>query len=134
MAKGCLYCGPQLPDTAEFCPQCGRPQEDAIRVENSGKIRRTPMAKGCLYCGLQLPDTAEFCPQCGRPIERGLEIRPIQESECDHLRKEMMGKDDLLRQQGFSSDGSGPLAHREEYAHLYCVVPMIPLPVDVTCL
>jgi zinc-ribbon domain len=92
------------------------------------------MAKGCLYCGPQLPDTAEFCPQCGRPIERGLEIRPIQESECDHLRKEMMGKDDLLRQQGFSSDGSGPLAHREEYAHLYCVVPMIPLPVDVTCL
>ena len=50
------------------------------------------MAKGCLYCGLQLPDTADFCPECGRPIERGFEIRPIQESEFDGLRKEMQGK------------------------------------------
>ena len=59
------------------------------------------MAIGCLYCGLQLPDTAEFCPECGRLIERGFEIRPIQESELDCLRKEMKRKDDLLRQQRF---------------------------------
>ena len=32
MAKGCLYCGLQLPDTAEFCPQCGRPIERAFRI------------------------------------------------------------------------------------------------------
>ena len=74
------------------------------------------MAKGCLYCGLQLPDTTRFCPQCGRPIERGFVIRPIQESEFDCLRKEMKGKDDLLRQQGFYYDCSGPCAHLEEYA------------------
>src|SRR5260370_38685446 len=72
MAKGCLYCGLQLPDTTRFCPQCGRPIEDAIRVESGVKMRRITMAKGCLYCGLQLPDTTRFCPQCGRPIERGL--------------------------------------------------------------
>ena len=53
------------------------------------------MATVCLYCGLQLPDTTAFCPYCGRPIERGFEIRPIQESELDRLRKEM--KNDLLR-------------------------------------
>ena len=76
------------------------------------------MAIGCLYCDLQLPDTAEFCPECGRPRERGFAIRPMQESEFDGLRKEMKGKDDLIRQQGFSSDGSGPLAHMEENAHL----------------
>ncbi len=75
------------------------------------------MAKGCLYCGLQLPETADFCPQCGRPIERGFGIRPIQESELDYLSKEMKGKDDLLRQQGFYSDCSGPRAHLEEDAH-----------------
>jgi len=68
MAKGCLYCGLQLPDTTRFCPQCGRPIEDAIRVDSGVKMRRTTMAKGCLYCGLQLPGTADFCPQCGRPI------------------------------------------------------------------
>ena len=55
------------------------------------------MATECLYCGLQLPDTTAFCPNCGRPIERGFEIRPIQESELDRLRKEMKRKDDLLR-------------------------------------
>ncbi len=75
------------------------------------------MAKGCLYCGLQLPETADFCPQCGRPIERGFGIRPIQESELDGLRKEMRGKDDLLRQQEFYYDFSGPRAHLEEDAH-----------------
>jgi predicted amidophosphoribosyltransferase len=93
------------------------------------------MAPGCLYCGLQLPDTTAFCPDCGRPIERGFEIRPIQESELDcllaeikrkddlirlqeseldSLRKEMKRKDDLLRQQGFSSNGNGPLPRMEE--------------------
>jgi zinc-ribbon domain len=85
-------------------------------LKSGVKMRRTTMAIGCLYCGLQLPDTAEFCPNCGRPRERGFEIRPIQESEFDGLRKEMKAKDDLKRQQGFYYDGSGPLAHREEYA------------------
>ena len=111
MAKGCLYCGLQLPETADFCPQCGRPIEDAIRVESGVKIRRTHMAKGCLYCSLQLPETADFCPQCGRPIERGFGIRPIQESELDGLRKEMKGRDDLLQHQEFYADCSGPRAH-----------------------
>ena len=75
------------------------------------------MAIGCLYCGLQLPDTAEFCPECGRLIERGFEIRPIQESEFDGLRKEMKGKDDLLRQKEFYYEFSGPHAHMEEDAY-----------------
>ena len=117
MTKGCLYCGLQLPETAEFCPECGRPIEDAIRVESGVKIWRTHMAKGCLYCGLQLPEAAEFCPECGRPIERGFEIRPIQEAEFDCLREEMKGKDDLLRQKEFYYDFSGPRAHMEEYEH-----------------
>jgi zinc ribbon protein len=36
MAKGCLYCGLQLPDTADFCPQCGRP------IERGSGIGRIP--------------------------------------------------------------------------------------------
>ena len=93
--KNCLYCGLQLPDTTDFCPECGRPTEDAIRVESGEKIRSTNIATGCLYCGLQLPDTPDFCPECGRPIEKGLEIRPTHESELDcpigiHLRKSLL--------------------------------------------
>ena len=56
------------------------------------------MTKDCLYCGLQFADTINFCPNCGRPTERGFRIRPIQESELDHLRREMKEKEDLIRQ------------------------------------
>jgi hypothetical protein len=56
------------------------------------------MAKECLYCGLQFSDTTHFCPNCGRPTEGGFSIRPIQESELEHLRREMKEKDDLIRQ------------------------------------
>lgn len=110
MAKRCLYCGLQLPEAAEFCPECNRPREAAVRVELAGKMRRATRAKGCLYCGLQLPESAEFCPECGRPRERSFEFRPIQESELDYPRKEMKGTDDLLRQ-GLSSERSGLHAH-----------------------
>jgi len=56
------------------------------------------MAKDCLYCGLQYSDTTNFCPNCGRLLERGFRICLIQESEFDHLRREMKKKDDLIRQ------------------------------------
>ena len=111
IAKGCLYCGLRLPDSADFCPECGRPIEVAIRVDSDVKMMRTTMAKGCLYCGLQLPDTADFCPECGRPIERGRITHATQESDAACLHTEIEGKDDLVRQHEASSDCSDPLAH-----------------------
>jgi len=90
--KNCLYCGLHLPDTTTFCPECGRPIEDATRVESRVKIRSTTITKVCLYCGLHLPDTTTFCPECGRPIERGFEIRPIQESKIDCPHKKLKAK------------------------------------------
>jgi predicted RNA-binding Zn-ribbon protein involved in translation (DUF1610 family) len=32
MAKGCLYCGLQLPESAEFCSNCGRPRERSFEI------------------------------------------------------------------------------------------------------
>ena len=32
MTISCLYCGPQLPDTADFCPDCGRPIERGFAI------------------------------------------------------------------------------------------------------
>src|SRR2546425_10847409 len=90
--KNCLYCGLHLSDTTNFCPECGRPIEDATRVESGVKIRSTTITKGCLYCGLHLPDTAHFCPECGRPIERGFEICPMQESKIDCPHKKLKGQ------------------------------------------
>ena len=56
------------------------------------------MAKDCLYCGLQFAGTTKFCPNCGRLTESGFSIRSDQESELVHLRQEMKGKDNLIRQ------------------------------------
>ena len=74
------------------------PSHDTVRVDNKGKMRRTPMAKDCLYCGLQFSDTTHFCPNCGRPTESGFSIRPIQESELERLHREVKEKDDLIQQ------------------------------------
>jgi len=74
------------------------PSHDTVRVDNKGKMRRTPMAKDCLYCGLRFSDTTHFCPNCGRPTESGFIIRPIQESELERLCREVKEKDDLIRQ------------------------------------
>jgi hypothetical protein len=81
-------------------------------------MMRKTMTTGCLYCGLQLPETAEFCPQCGRTLERGFAVRPAQQPEFDLLSKLIIRIDDLRRQQGFSSHGSGPRALMEADAHL----------------
>jgi RNA polymerase subunit RPABC4/transcription elongation factor Spt4 len=116
--KICLNCGLKHPDTADFCPECGRPIEDAIRVESEvKKSSTTNVATGCLYCGLQLPDSPDFCPECGRPIERGLKIRPNQESELDCPHEESKGKETPIQQQGFNNDESGPLTPTEEDEH-----------------
>ena len=32
MTTACLYCGLRLPDTAEFCPECGRPIERGFEI------------------------------------------------------------------------------------------------------
>lgn len=34
MAKSCLYCNLPLPDTADFCPQCGRPVERSFEIRS----------------------------------------------------------------------------------------------------
>jgi len=56
MAKGCLYCGLQLPDTAEFCPQCGRPIERGLEIrpiQESAKYARERLDRkpGQYSCG-----------------------------------------------------------------------------------
>ena len=32
MATACLYCGLQFPDTAKFCPECGRTIEKGFEI------------------------------------------------------------------------------------------------------
>jgi predicted amidophosphoribosyltransferase len=130
IAKGCLYCGLRLPEFADFCPECGRPTEVAIRVDSEVKMMRTTTVKGCLYCGLQLPDSVDFCPECGRPVERGRIPHATQESESDCHDTEIEGKDDLVLQKEASSDCSDPLVQeitrtRDEHVNLICTLTIV---------
>ncbi len=106
-----------LPQVLETLETDDRDKADAVVVaDNAIDDLHTPI-KDCLYCGLQFSATTDFCSNCGRPTERGFKIRPIQESEFDRLRREVKEKDDMIRQQGFYSVCSGPLAHKD---CLYC--------------
>ena len=102
--KICLHCRLQLPDATIFCPECGKPIENAVRFgvlsgvdterskqahNGTGALRRTTEAKSCLYCCIQLPDRAAFCPECGRPVESCYKIRPMQNCEFDNLHTEL---------------------------------------------
>lgn len=98
IANWCLHCGLQLPEHAEFCPECGSPVEVAIRVDREVKLTRTTITNGCLYCGLQLPDSVHFCPECGRPIERRRITDETQESVAGRSETWIEGKGDLVRQ------------------------------------
>jgi zinc-ribbon domain len=44
ITKGCLYCGLQLPEHADFCPECGRPLERG-RVTHATQKSES----GCLH-------------------------------------------------------------------------------------
>lgn len=48
----CIYCGAEIPESARFCPACGKPVADA-----------------CPSCGAALPQGAAFCPECGKSVK-----------------------------------------------------------------
>ena len=77
MKTACLYCGLQFPDTAEFCPECGRPIERGfeIRPLQPSEWDRTGIEMkggedlqgqhGIFSKGNGSPGE---CPQCGAPL------------------------------------------------------------------
>src|SRR5437016_1049326 len=56
----CLYCDAETPDTATFCPRCGR---------QFPRVLTTP-AITCSSCRAANPNDAIFCWHCGRQLER----------------------------------------------------------------
>ncbi len=114
IVKGCLYCGLRLPDTAHFCPECGRPVEVVIRFDTHIPEKRTAIKKGCLYCGLQLADGTDFCPECGRPIERDHVTNSTQDTEAGCPDTE---KHDLAQHQNASFHRNNPTGHRPVRMH-----------------
>ena len=103
IVKGCLYCGLRLPNTAHFCPECGRPVEVVIRFDSEVEKMRTPITRACTHCGLQLLDRAGFCPECGQPVERGRLPHADQKARDDCPETELEGKDDFVGQHETSS-------------------------------
>jgi predicted amidophosphoribosyltransferase len=86
MTTACLYCGLQFPDTAEFCPECGRPIEREFEIrplQPSAWDRHGKEMKGkddlqgqhgvFSHGSGPLAPVEEYsyaghCPQCGAPL------------------------------------------------------------------
>ena len=88
MATTCLYCGLQLPDTAEFCPECGRPIERDFEIRplqpsEWDRLGKEMKAKDDLQRQHEVSSSGSgplapmeeysylgHCPQCGAPLVR----------------------------------------------------------------
>ncbi len=79
--KFCMFCHAPMPTDAEFCPKCGKKQDETKRFcmncgalmpavpELCGKCSKMPPSdvdtKTCKNCGEVLPVVAKFCSACG---------------------------------------------------------------------
>ena len=62
MAIKCNNCGTMLPDTVNFCTECGTKLD---------KVEETKST--CSNCGAELREGANFCVECGTPIESSVQ-------------------------------------------------------------
>ena len=62
MAIKCNNCGAMLPDTVNFCTECG------TKLDKVEEITST-----CSNCGAELREGANFCVECGTPIESSVQ-------------------------------------------------------------
>ena len=60
-ANFCMYCKTPIPPGTEFCPHCGRKQEEKKRF--------------CTNCGTPMPIASERCNKCGRAPSSGTDVK-----------------------------------------------------------
>ncbi len=79
--KFCMFCHAPMPQDADFCPKCGKKQDETKRFcmncgalmpavpELCGKCSKMPPSdmdtKNCKNCGEVIPKVAKFCSACG---------------------------------------------------------------------
>ena len=59
MAKYCTNCGESLPESGNFCSNCGSQKFDPLSLENSGETLFCPS------CGTNISKDSKYCPRCG---------------------------------------------------------------------
>ena len=62
MAIKCNNCGAMLPDTVNFCTECG------TKLDKVEEITST-----CSNCGAELREGANFCVECGTPVKSNVQ-------------------------------------------------------------
>lgn len=66
----CYYCNAEIPDDAEYCPECGQPV--VFAKENYSQ-------RVCQRCGAPLKDDDVFCGECGEKVTMQDTAQPYEE-------------------------------------------------------
>ncbi len=63
----CRECGHEIPESEDFCYNCGALKKTAIAVDDSGSVVSEKNG-ACPYCGFENRDGAVYCASCGKPV------------------------------------------------------------------
>lgn len=68
MAKQCTTCGSDIPESAQFCIECGHPIEEKVATGPTERLDERAEVIACNKCGSINPSYAAFCMQCGNAL------------------------------------------------------------------
>ncbi|NOK60216.1 MAG: hypothetical protein GFH27_549281n391 [Chloroflexi bacterium AL-W] len=74
MAKQCTNCSSQIPESAQFCVECGQPAEQQIAIGPTERLDEQAEVVACNQCGGINPSYAAFCMQCGSALKESQQV------------------------------------------------------------
>lgn len=67
----CSCCGKPMPNSLQYCSNCGKKLEDRIKTQNAHTISTPDEGKvSCSGCGKVLPITIGYCDNCGKKLDK----------------------------------------------------------------
>ena len=79
MAKQCTKCGSDIPESAQFCIECGQPVTEKVATGPTERLDERAEVVACNKCGAINPSYAAFCMQCGSALKESEQMLvPLQ--------------------------------------------------------